>query len=152
MDRLLHTLLEVVVVLHDGSKGICSTFSACISSIPPYLQTHLCVFCSSSFADVVEPQLDLFAILPLVLRISKLFCSYYAYWYEKVLQHCLRLDPKEVDTLFLLVFLWRDDATDVCVGAEHSISLRLSVEKVLALVAGDVDDLLSAYSKINSHE
>ena len=117
MDRLLHALLNVVIVLRDGSKGICSTFSACIFSIPPYLQTHLCVFCSSSFADVVETQLDLFVILPLVLRISKLFCSFYLYQYEKVLQRCPHLDPKAVDALFLSVFPWRDDATDVCIGA-----------------------------------
>ena len=89
VDRLLHTMLNVVIVLHDGSEGICSTSSAYIFSIPPYLQTLLCVFCSSSFADVVKPQLDLFAALPLVLRISKLFYSFYPYQHEKVLQCCL---------------------------------------------------------------
>ena len=69
-----------------------------------------------------------------------------------MLQCCLHLDLKAVDTLFLSVFPWRDDATDVCIGAGHSIPLHLPVEKVIVLVVGDGDDLLSAYSKINSHE
>ena len=152
VDRLLCALLEVVAVLPDRSNGIRATVFAYVASIPPNLQTRLCIFCSASIADVVEPWLDLFASLHLVSRISKLFCSYCTYQCETVLQCCRHLDPKVVDALFLSVFLWRDDAADVCVGAEHSISQHLSVEKVVVLVVGGGDDLLSAPSKINSRE